>query len=237
MHIKSSQRLVLTKDFCAAAGCQGLEHRGILGETSQPALGGQPCSVAFANFCGADANFKRLTRCHPGELGKDGPNRLSVSRPSRTLYDGVFGTEMWGFLDISVAYGNTRREYFESGISENLGPVCGHKCQAALPSHSACCSKSIVPFSLERMDLDVPLHDPCPALSFHLSIRCVLVLNQDHPTPGDTSRTASCGNGLPEAPLPHCPSPGPKPPSSLASQLDLHLVSDPFSMWQPELAS
>lgn len=150
---------------------------------------------------------------------------------------GVFGTEMWSFLDISVAYGNTRREYFESGISENLGPVCGHKCQAALPSHSACCSKSIVPFSLERMDLDVPLHDPCPALSFHLSIRCVLVLNQDHPTPGDTSRTASCGNGLPEAPLPHCPSPGPKPPSSLASQLDLHLVSDPFSMWQPELAS
>lgn len=140
---------------------------------------------------------------------------------------------MWGFLDISVAYGNYRREYLESGISENQGPVCGHKCEAALPSHSACCSKSIVPFSLEHMDLDVPLHYPCPALSFHLFIRCVLILNQGHPTPEGTSHTASYGNGLPEAPLPHCPSPGPKPPSSLASQLDLHLVSYLLSCQPP----
>ena len=57
----------------------------MLGKTAQPALGGQPCSVAFANFCGADASFRRLTGRHPGELGKDAQNRLSVSRPSHTL--------------------------------------------------------------------------------------------------------------------------------------------------------
>lgn len=30
---------------------------------------------------------------------------------------------MWDFLDISVVYGNNRREYCESGLSQNQGPV------------------------------------------------------------------------------------------------------------------
>lgn len=188
--------------------------------------GGQPCFGALANCHGINApsmvNFQPPTRCHPRELGKDAQNRLSVRQPAHIPpLLRVFGTEMWGFLDISIVDGN-HKEYFELGLSENQGPTATNI--FCPPTHSACHSESTVPFSLECMNSDVSLY--YPYLSFYLFIRCVLVLNQSHTTPGGTIHTASGGNISPGAPPPTAPA---------LVQSHRHLLPDSSmtSIWSP----
>lgn len=185
-----------------------------------PPWGGQPCLVAFASFhgykCSHNGQFQVTHKTPPKRAGKRCTTRPQGEPASHTLPHGVLGTEMWGFLDIAVC-GNNRRECFESGLSENQGPVATH---VSLPSHH------IQPAVLKALSPSLcsgwtHILYPHPAMPSHLFITCVLVLHPGHAAPGGTICTASCGSTSPPRPLPWSEVPtiscltAPWPPSGL----------------------